>query len=175
MQQTQQPYAIIIAHSYEMQATYTEKSENDAKRKLASLCYILHYRYLTHPPNRKLMHLFTLHNKAPWGIVNTKPWSSSRTCSIATPIQNAECRDAAEKAVLIDTNINLTHHVLRLAYMHAHPFAAGLQRRPQILDKVQNTSWNKHDITLESVVFLSTKAEHKELYEISIDKMIRTQ
>ena len=67
-------------------------------------------------------------------------WSSSRTCSIATPTQNAKCRDAAEKAVLIDTNVSLTPHVLRLAYMHAHPFAAGLQRRPQILDEVQNTS-----------------------------------
>ena len=54
-------------------------------------------------------------------------------------------------------------------------FAAGLQRRPQILDKVQNTSWHKHDITLESVVFLSTKAEHNELDQISIDKMMRTR
>ena len=127
MQQTQQQYAIIIAHIYEMQATHTEKSENDAKRKLASLRYILHYRYLTHPPSRKLMHLFTMHYKAPWGIVNTLLWSSTRICSIATTIHNTECRDAAEKAFVSDTNASLTPSCPALS-LHA---CSSFRCRPQ--------------------------------------------
>ena len=130
------------------------------------------------------------HRKHLWDAIKT----ASLTCNTATTVQtrkeqyavilvahlqhrytNTECRDAAEKAVLIDTNVNLTPSCPALS-LHA---CSSFRRIPaaKTTDPGRSSEhiMHKHDITFESVAFLWTKAAHKELYQIRNDKMIRTQ